>query len=96
VVQQLDVFLAHPAQVLRGDAQLVGDAAVAGQSRAEYPAGRGHPIEGNGGLADPLDVQITVGHAQVARGDDDVELGVVLPLQQRNHVTQTGVTAGQH
>ncbi|MGH3823727.1 MAG: hypothetical protein ACRDRA_13000 [Pseudonocardiaceae bacterium] len=96
VIKQRDLLLAHPPQVLRGDAQLVGDTAVAGQGRAEGSASGGDTVEGDGGLADPLDVQITAAHVQVAGGDNDVEFGVVLALQQRHHVTQTGVTAGQH
>lgn len=41
-------------------------------------------------------MQITAVDAQVARGNNHVELGVVLTLQQRHHLTQTGVTAGQY
>jgi hypothetical protein len=41
-------------------------------------------------------VQITAVDAQIARGNNHVELGVVLTLQQRHHLTQTGVTAGQY
>jgi hypothetical protein len=41
-------------------------------------------------------VEITAVDAQIARGNNHVELGVVLTLQQRHHLTQTGVTAGQY